>query len=120
MTYKNILFEINNGIATLTLNRPETRNIITDPGMIDEIESALGVVNADKSVQVLILTAADPAFSAGGNIKEMAKKQGMFSGTPEEIAANYKATIQRIPLAMQQVEAPTIASFTILNILILK
>jgi enoyl-CoA hydratase/carnithine racemase len=110
MTYTNILFEINNGMATLILNRPSTRNIITDPGMIDEIEAALGKVNADKSIQVLILTAADPAFSSGGNIKEMAKKQGMFSGTAEEIAQNYKATIQRIPLAMQQVEVPTIAA----------
>ncbi len=110
MSYSNIHFETAGGVATITLNRPESRNIITDPDMIAEIESALSMANQDPTTLVLILTGADPAFSSGGNIKEMAQKQGMFSGSPEQIAANYRASIQRIPLAMQQVEIPTIAA----------
>ena len=110
MKYDNILFEISEGVATLTLNRPESRNVITSAEMVAEFEDALARVNADMSVMALIITGADPAFSAGGNVKEMARKTGMFAGTPAEIEENYKKYVQRIPLAVQRVEIPTIAA----------
>ncbi len=110
MKYNNILFEINQGVATLTFNRPETRNVITGAKMIAEIEDAFKQVNADMTVLALIITGADPAFSSGGNVKEMAQREGMFRGTPAQIEKNYKENIQRIPLAIQQVEIPTIAA----------
>jgi enoyl-CoA hydratase/carnithine racemase len=110
MKYDNILFEIRDGVATLTLNRPESRNVITSAEMVAEIEDAMARVNADMSVLALIITGADPAFSAGGNVKDMAQKTGMFAGTPAEIEANYKKYVQRIPLAVSRVEIPTIAA----------
>ncbi len=110
MEYNNILFNISEGVATITLNCPETRNVITDAGMIDELEAAFATVNADMSIMALIVTGADPAFSAGGNVKEMAQKTGMFAGTPAEIEQKYKQYVQRIPLAVRGVEAPTIAA----------
>lgn len=110
MNYREILFERKNGIAILTLNRPEIRNAISGPEIIDEIESACGEVNADMGIRVLILTAADPAFSSGGNIKDMANREGMFAGTPAQIMENYRKQIQRIPLAVHGVAVPTIAA----------
>lgn len=110
MDFKEILFEKKNRIATLTLNRPEIRNAISSLDIIEEIEAVCQMVNNDMSINVLIVTAKDPAFSSGGNIKDMAEKKGMFGGTPSQVMENYRKNIQRIPLAVHEVEVPTIAA----------
>ena len=107
---QEIKFEIENEIARITLNRPDIRNAITGPEIIREIESACREVNANRMIKVLIITGKDPAFSSGGNIKDMQKREGMFGGTPAEIMENYRANVQRIPLAVTRVEIPTIAA----------
>ena len=68
------------------------------------------MVNKDMSINVLIITAKDPAFSAGGNVKAMLAKKGMFGGTPARLMENYRKNIQRIPLAVHEVAVPTIAA----------
>ncbi|MFW5988612.1 MAG: crotonase/enoyl-CoA hydratase family protein [Desulfosudaceae bacterium] len=110
MNNRDIIFEANEGVATLTLNRPENRNVITDAGTIAEIESICRKVNQDLDIRVLIITGADPAFSAGGNVKQMADKTGMFAGSPAELMESYRQNVQRIPLAVHGLEAPTIAA----------
>ncbi len=110
MAYQEILFEQKGSIAVLTLNRPDIRNALTDEGIIGEIEDACQVVQSDFSLSVLVLTGAGPAFSAGGNIKDMERKGGMFSGNPSEIRENYRRGIQRIPLALHRLDVPTIAA----------
>ena len=110
MDFNEIIFNIENGIATIVLNRPEARNVITSLEMVTEIEAACDYVNQDMNLKVLIITGKDPAFSAGGNVKDMAAKKGMFSGTPAQIMTNYKRFVQRIPRAVHHVEVPTIAA----------
>lgn len=110
MEFNEIIFTIENRIATITLNRPEIRNAMTSEAMIDELETACGIVNEDRNVNALILTATDPAFSAGGNIKDMATKSGMFAGRPTELMVNYRKYVQRIPLFFQKIEVPVIAA----------
>ena len=110
MDFKEIIFTIENRIATITLNRPEIRNAMTSEEMIDELETACGIVNENRNVSVLILTATDPAFSAGGNVKDMATRSGMFTGRPTELMVNYRKFVQRIPLIFQNVEVPVIAA----------
>lgn len=110
MQYNEILFQIDQGIALITLNRPDIRNAVSGAEIIRELEEACKIVNHDGGVKTLILTGADPAFSSGGNIKEMAAKRGMFSGDPAQIMENYRRYIQRIPLAIHGVEVPTIAA----------
>jgi enoyl-CoA hydratase/carnithine racemase len=110
MDFKEILFERKGRIAVMTLNRPEIRNAISSLDIIEEIESVCDIVNNDISINVLIITAKDPAFSAGGNIKDMAAKKGMFGGTPSQLMENYRKNIQRIPLAVHEVAVPTIAA----------
>ncbi len=90
MAFKEILLAVDQGMAIITLNRPETRNIITSPEIISELEEACRQVNRDMDTNVLIITGADPAFSAGGNIKEMAAEKGIFGGSPEQIVRNYQ------------------------------
>jgi len=110
MAYKEILFKQENSIAILTLNRPDIRNAITGKEIIEEIEYVCKTVNENMDIKVLIITAADPAFSAGGNVKDMAAKKGMFGGTPAQLMENYRKNVQRIPLAVHEVAVPTIAA----------
>ncbi len=110
MDFNEIIFTVENRIATITLNRPDIRNAMTSEEMIDELATACSIVNEDRNISVLILTAADPAFSAGGNIKDMATKSGMFAGRPTELMVNYRKFVQRIPLIFQNVEVPVIAA----------
>jgi enoyl-CoA hydratase/carnithine racemase len=110
MAYREILFERRDNIAILTLNRPDVRNAITDQAMIDEIVDAVAQVQTDESVKVLIVTAAGTAFSAGGNVKAMYHREGMFAGDPEQVRNNYRNGIHRIPLAFGQLDVPAIAA----------
>ncbi|GAB2849427.1 2-(1,2-epoxy-1,2-dihydrophenyl)acetyl-CoA isomerase PaaG [Pseudoduganella ginsengisoli] len=75
MTYENILFDISNGIAKLTLNRPDKLNSFTQ-AMHLEVRDALGQVKADKSVRVLVLTGAGRGFCAGQDLSDRAVEPG--------------------------------------------
>jgi len=104
------VFEKRGPTAILTLNRPDIRNALTDEQMILEIEDACREVQEDESVCALILTGAGSAFSAGGNVKDMRERKGMFAGGPEQIRENYRRGIQRIPLAVSRLDVPTLAA----------
>lgn len=105
-----IVYEQHGHVVTLTLNRPETRNPISEPDMIEALEAAVVRINGDMSVRALILTGAGSAFSSGGNVKHMRDKAGMFGGSPVAVRDGYRRGIQRIPLALYNVEVPAIAA----------
>ncbi len=70
MEYEHILFETTDGIATITLNRPDVLNAY-QPQMGDELVRAFDRVRADEAVRVAILTGAGRAFCAGVDLKFM-------------------------------------------------
>ena len=80
-----LLYEQDGAIVTLTMNRPDLRNPISEPDMIDAFEEAVLRINRDASVRVVILTGAGSAFSSGGNVKHMRDREGMFGGSPAQI-----------------------------------
>lgn len=110
MSYQEILFERRGAVACLTLNRPDIRNAITSELMISEIIDVCENTQADDGIKVLLVTGAGSAFSAGGNVKDMYEKEGMFAGNPEQLCENYRRGIQRIPLAFSRLDAPVIAA----------
>jgi enoyl-CoA hydratase/carnithine racemase len=110
MSYQHIIFEVAERIATLTFNQPATRNAISDEGMIDEIVSVLSAIPARPDISVLIITGAGEAFSSGGNVKKMQAKEGIFGGSAMDIQQSYRLGIQRIPLALYELEVPVIAA----------
>lgn len=97
-------------IATLTLNRPDIRNAITGPEMLDEVIATIRHADADPDTGVLIITGQGTAFSAGGNVKDMRAGVGLFEGSPDEIAEKYRASIQQIPRLMLATDLVTIAA----------
>jgi enoyl-CoA hydratase/carnithine racemase len=105
-----VLYEMNDHVVTLTLNRHETRNAISEDEMVDAIVESCDRINADLGVRVAIITGAGSAFSSGGNVKDMRDKKGMFDGTASEIRDGYRNGIQRIPRAIQALEVPIIAA----------
>ena len=71
MDLKNLLVETADGIAVVTINRPQSLNALNSE-VVTELESALRELEADASVKVVVITGAgEKAFVAGGDIKEM-------------------------------------------------
>jgi enoyl-CoA hydratase len=72
MENKNVLVEITDGIGWLTVNRPDSLNVLNSE-VVAALESALRDLEQDAAVKVVVLTGAgEKAFVAGGDIKEMA------------------------------------------------
>jgi len=105
-----VLIENSERIAVVTFNAPERRNTMTDTAMIEALLTAFRDVEDDPGISVMILTGAGTAFSAGGDVKAMANRSGMFAGTPLDIADGYRAGVQRIPKALYGLDVPTIAA----------
>lgn len=110
MMSEPLLYQQEGQVVTLTLNRPETRNPISEQDMVEAIEQAVNRINRDLGVSAVVLTGAGSAFSSGGNVKHMRDRQGMFGGTPAQLRNGYRYGIQRIPLAFYDIEVPTIAA----------
>ncbi|GAA0567979.1 enoyl-CoA hydratase-related protein [Rhizomicrobium electricum] len=105
-----LLIEKNGPVVILTINRPEVRNILGEPGDGALFADAAAAINGDPAIRCAILTGAGPVFSAGGNIKAMQEKSGLFAGTPEEITAAYKRDIHGVVQALWSIEVPLISA----------
>jgi len=101
---------LDNRVATLTLQRDDVRNALTGTHLIDDIVRTVEWANLNPAVSVLVLTGAGAAFSAGGNVKDMADRSGDFAGDVAEVEERYRRGIQRIPLALHKAEIPLIAA----------
>lgn len=102
---KTLDYRLDDGVATLTLNRPEAKNAL-DPTMADELGECLAAIRADESVRVLVLAGAGGAFCAGGDVKAMG--QG-GPRTPEQRRAGM-ARYTRICTELMALDRPVIAA----------
>jgi len=73
MAYETIIVEIADGIALITLNRPDALNALNTQ-LLDELATAVEAADASDKVRCIVLTGSDKAFAAGADIKEMAEK----------------------------------------------
>lgn len=99
MNFENILYEIEDGILYLTLNRPEARNALT-PAMWGDIRAAVEMARANDSVQVVIVSGAgDKALASGADIQEIHDRDylkmllGTSSAALKELEDLYKPVI---------------------------
>ncbi|MGC9952736.1 MAG: crotonase/enoyl-CoA hydratase family protein [Rhizomicrobium sp.] len=105
-----LLFEKRGFVATLTINRPEARNVLGEEGDGELFAAAAARINADRELRCAILTGAGMTFSAGGNLKAMREKSGVFAGTSDQIRDNYKSDIHKIVRSLWDLEVPLIAA----------
>ncbi|MEQ1810563.1 MAG: crotonase/enoyl-CoA hydratase family protein [Terricaulis sp.] len=106
-----VIAERDGRIATVTFNRPATRNAIGEHSDCEELIAALRAADADPNISVLILTGAGTAFSAGGNLQGMRDRNGIGPlATPADTRANYRRGVQQIPRTLADLEVATIAA----------
>ncbi|MGE2734681.1 crotonase/enoyl-CoA hydratase family protein [Mycolicibacterium vaccae] len=105
-----LLISADGAVVTWTINLPHFGNAVSGADFIAAFESAVDAANADTGIGAVILTGEGKLFSAGGNVKEMADRQGMFG--LDAIAQRYAYVdgIQRIPRALARLEVPIIAA----------
>lgn len=104
------ILTLDNRVATLTLNRDDVRNELTGTQLVADIVATVDWINQHDAIAALLITGAGKAFSAGGNVKHMQKREGSFGGNVYEVQKQYREGIQRIPLAMSRLEVPSIAA----------
>lgn len=97
-------------VVIATLNRPETRNAISETAHSEEIADFCARMTRDASVRAIVLTGMGKAFCAGGNVKHMQERKGMFAGAPFPLRNAYRTGIQLIPLALYELEVPVVAA----------
>lgn len=106
-----VRYEQDGAVVLLTLDAPARRNAISTFEDCEALVAACRRIAADSSVRCVILTGADPAFCAGGDVKGMRDRTGIMAADgPAELRDNYRKGIQRIPLALWELEVPTIAA----------
>jgi 2-(1,2-epoxy-1,2-dihydrophenyl)acetyl-CoA isomerase len=105
VSYRNILFETADGIARLTLNRPERLNSFNTE-MHDEVRAALASLK-DQPARVLVITGAGRGFCAGQDLNERAVAPG---GAPPDLAASIEKNYKPLVLALRSLPMPVIAA----------
>jgi len=112
MAYEHIQITREDGVVTLTFNRPESRNSMT-PAMGEEVMRAVDEIRADPAARVFVLTGSGKAFSSGGDLGMLARDAGVsaagaggtapsMAGSPRDFYARY-LSIRTLPI-------PTIAA----------
>jgi len=101
MSYESIKFTIEDGVAVLTLNRPDRLNSFTQ-AMHLEVRDALDKLQADKSVRVLVLTGAGRGFCAGQDLADRAVAPGApgvdLGESVEKFYAPLVLTLRSLPM----------------------
>lgn len=104
MSYENIICEISDRIATITLNRPDFYNATTD-GLYTEMADAIGKVRLDPNVACVILTGAGKGFCSGADLKN--RRTDL---TPLQTSARHRWILKDILEPLHTMEKPVIAA----------
>lgn len=105
MSYQSIIFQVSDGVARLTLNRPERLNSF-NALMHSEVQDALGAL-ASASARVLILGGAGRGFCAGQDLNERAVGTG---GAAPDLGASIEHRYKPLILALRALPLPVIAA----------
>jgi 2-(1,2-epoxy-1,2-dihydrophenyl)acetyl-CoA isomerase len=107
MTYECLLYEVKDGIATLTLNRPDRLNALGG-SLREDLHDAVTRSAADPEVRVMVITGAGKGFCSGGDVKAMGEAKAGQRERPliEKIAPGRDRTL----LAMREAPQPIIAA----------
>jgi enoyl-CoA hydratase/carnithine racemase len=100
----DLLYEVRDGIAHVTFNRPQARNALTF-AMYERLAEVCGLANEDRSIRAMLLTGAgDKAFAAGTDISQF-----RAFDKPQD-ALDYEARIDRVLGALERCRVPTVAA----------
>lgn len=99
-------------IATLTLNRPESRNAVATLQDCRDVVDAVAQAQDDPAISVMIVTGAGAGFSSGGDLKAIRDRSGIgpTKGGPADTRTNYRRGVQSMIRALAETELATIAA----------
>jgi len=101
---QDLLYEVRDGIAHVTFNRPQARNALTF-AMYERLAEVCAIANGDRSIRAMLLTGAgEKAFAAGTDISQF-----RAFDKPQD-ALDYEARIDRVLGALERCRVPTIAA----------
>jgi enoyl-CoA hydratase/carnithine racemase len=96
MAYEHILTALDGGVLTVTMNRPEKRNALSEAHM-RELIAAFREAGEGPDARVVVLAGKGPAFSAGHDLAEMVGRDVTFYRRLFDLCSELMETIQRIP-----------------------
>ena len=105
-----VLASVSDHVATITLNRPEKRNALSE-SLTPALRAALDAAESDPDVRVIVLTGAEGAFCAGGDVGGMGDKLG--GGTPpstDDMIRRLQVGQEAVSLRLHDCPKPTIAA----------
>jgi 2-(1,2-epoxy-1,2-dihydrophenyl)acetyl-CoA isomerase len=111
MDYSSILYDVDDGVATITLNKPERLNAFDDE-MLTEWANAINRADKDPEVRAVIITGAGRGFCSGMNVAAEASGGGVLR-TQSTVATrrhSLRDRVHPIPRALIQLEKPYIAA----------
>lgn len=107
MDFEHLIYHVENHVALITLNRPETLNALT-PSMREDLLTVIREADTDSNVRVVVITGAGRGFCSGGDVKAMneARQSDRGSGIDDQISP----VRDRVVLAMRDTTKPVIAA----------
>ncbi len=106
MSYESIVYQSADGIARLTLNRPDRLNSFTS-AMHAEVRDALAKVGSDKSARVLLLTGAGRGFCAGQDLSDRAVAPG---SAPVDLGESIEKNYMPLVLGLRNLRMPVVCA----------
>lgn len=106
MAYENILLDVSNGVATLTLNRPDRLNAVT-MDMLEELSAALDEVSANEDIRALLLTGSGRGFCAG---QDLSDREPNPDGTPHDLSDNLLRGYHPFLERLYNLDIPTVCA----------
>jgi len=103
--YEHVQYAVEDGIATITIDRPEVYNAFTT-ATIGELNDAIRRASADESAYVIVLAGAGEGFCAGADVSEMPD----WSGMTKEDYAGYLWAVQNVVRQLRATATPSIAA----------
>jgi 2-(1,2-epoxy-1,2-dihydrophenyl)acetyl-CoA isomerase len=105
MTYEKMIFEVNNGIATITLNRPEAFNAL-DAQLAREFHDAIITCSEDDTVRVVVITGSGRAFCAGGDVMAFSEALDTIGAHVKRLTTELHGAVSR----MVRMPKPTLSA----------
>lgn len=108
MSFEHLKIERRGHVMWVWLNRPDASNAYSD-SMVRDLPAALESADRDRDVRVVVIASIGKVFCAGGDVKAMKDKSGMFAGAENELRERYMDGIQQIPHTISRMRKPLVA-----------
>jgi len=109
MEFKDIIYDVRDRVAKITLNRPRTMNGYTDR-MVAEITDAIDLARRDDDVRVLVITGTGRAFCAGGDVSGAPESVNPFGDHPMAPALQMREGFHQLVFSLTRFDKPVIAA----------